>query len=282
MTTTREHQGESAWRSFWNRGGWWRALLAAAVYLALFIGLSYAVTSLFAAFIDTKDFFGSPSTIFFSLALPILIMGLLTFAFIASLGWQREIFGRQPLAGAPWMWIAVALVVIPIVLRLVATKWSGYSVAVVLTLLFLGLCIGFAEELITRGVAVNLLRRGGHSERVVFVLSSALFGLIHSANIIGGQAWWVVAITVVYAFGFGAMMWLSMKVTGSIIWAMLLHAATDPTTFLATGGIDAHGSTSGDPGLLSIAGLFNYLYIAAALVAIVFVKGRVRDSSDRT
>ena len=268
---------ESGWRRFWNRGGWWRALLATAVYLAIFIGVSYAATSVFAPFIDMKNFFESPSTIFFSLALPILIMGVLTLLFVLSLGWQKEIFGRQSPRGGWWMWIAVALVIIPIALRAVATNWSGYTVHVVLTLLFLGLSIGFAEELITRGVAVNILRRGGHSERVVFVLSSALFALIHSANIIGGQSPLVVVTTVVYAFGFGAMMWLSMKVTGSIIWAMLLHAATDPTTILATGGIDAHGNTAGDPTLLAIGGLFNIAYIAFALLAILLVKGRARE-----
>ncbi len=84
-----------------------------------------------------------------------------------------------------------------------------------------------------------------------------------------------VLITVVYTFGFGAMMCLSMIATGRIVWAILLHAATDPVTFLAAGGIDAHGSTQGDVGLLAIGSIFDYVYILAALIAIVFVKGKV-------
>ena len=176
------------------------------------------------------------------------------------------------------MWVAVALILIPTVVKLFATKWSAYSVTVVLATLFFGLCVGLAEELLTRGVATNLLRRAGYTERVVFVLSSLLFGLLHSVNILSGQPAITVAITVVYTFGFGAMMYLSMRVTGSIVWAMLLHAATDPTTFLASGGIDAHGSTSGDAGLILIAGLFNYVYIVGALIVIFLVKGKVYEN----
>ena len=272
---TRERVGDNAWQRFWNRGGWWKTALLVVVYLAVYEGLGFVVQSLFADFIDTDDLFGSPLTIFFALAVPILLMGLLLLAFVRSLGWQGEIFGRQPVDGRGWMWVVVVLILVPIVIRLFAVTWSAYSVTVVFSALFLGLCVGLAEELLTRGVATNLLRRAGYTERVVFVLSSLVFALLHSINVLSGQPAIAVAVTVVYTFGFGAMMYLSMLATGRIVWAMLLHAATDPVTFLATGGIDAHGSTSGDAALLSIASIFNYAYILAALVAIVLVKGKV-------
>ena len=137
------------------------------------------------------------------------------------------------------MWVAIPLLVIPIFLRLVATNWSAYSVGLVLPVMaFFGLCVGFTEELATRGIVVNMLRNGGYGERLVFVLSTAYFALLHSGNILTMEPL-VVALTVLYTLVFGAMMYLSMRVTGSITWAILLHAATDPTTFLATGGIDA-------------------------------------------
>ena len=279
---THEHLGDNAWRRFWNRGGWWKAVLLAAVYLAVYQGLGWVIQNIFGDFIDTDNLFGSPLTIFFALALPILIMGLLLLVFIRSMGWQREIFGRQPVRGRGWMWVAVALILIPTVVRLFAIEWSAYSVAVVLATLFFGLCVGLAEELLTRGVATNLLRRAGYTERVVFVLSSLLFGLLHSVNVLSGLPAVTVAITVVYTFGFGAMMYLSMLATGRIVWAILLHAATDPVTFLATGGLDAHGSTAGDAGLLAIGAIFNYVYILAALIAIAFVKGKAyADRSPR-
>ncbi|CAM3321485.1 CPBP family intramembrane glutamic endopeptidase [Occultella aeris] len=266
---------EDAWRAFWNKGGWWRALLVAAVYLLLYLGTSVVTSTVFAEFIDPEDVFGTAGSVFFAVALPILIGGLLLLAFAISLGWLGDLFGPQPIAGRRWMWIAVALVAIPIVLRLFGTDWAALSVGVVAATLFMGLCVGFAEELLTRGIAVTLLRRAGYGEKLVMVVSSALFALLHSANILEGQAPLTVLLTVVYAFGFGVMMYLVLRVTGSLVWPMLLHAATDPTTALATGGIDQATSAAGSAGLIGIAGVFNVIYPLFAIVAIVLVKGKV-------
>src|SRR5690606_31845393 len=103
-----------------------------------------------------------------------------------------------------------------------------------------------------------MLRRAGYGEKAVMVLSSLLFGLLHATNLVSGQEVVAVAVTVVYAFGFGTMMYLSMRVTGSIVPAILLHAATDPTTILATGGIDTHGANAGAEALNGLAGIFNW------------------------
>ncbi|WP_235833588.1 CPBP family glutamic-type intramembrane protease [Glaciibacter flavus] len=287
MPVSDDSAAASGWKGFWNPGGWWKAVLITVVYAAMYQGIGWVNATLFSGVVDEKNLFGDPTSVLIGVALPILVAGGLTLLFVWSVGWLPTIFARQPIAGRPWMWIAVVLVLIPIVIRLVATNWSAYSMQVVLAVLLLGLCIGFAEELITRGIGVNLLRRGGYSERVVMLLSSLLFALLHSTNIITGQSPLLVLITVVYTFGFGAMMYLSMRVTGSLVWAMLLHAATDPTTILATGGIDSTGGAAGDAGLLTIASLFNYAYILLALIAIFLVKGRVgssrvRRASDRS
>ena len=60
---------------------------------------------------------------------------------------------------------------------------------------------------------------------------------------------------------------------------MLLHAATDPTTILATGGVDAHGDTAGSAEMIGFAGTFNFVYIAAAVLALTLVRGRVERMS---
>ena len=248
-------------------------MLAAAVYLAFYVSLSFPISAWFGQYVDAENILATPASIFIGLALPILIGAIVLLCFIGSLGWFREIFGRQPIAGRWWMWIAVALLVIPIGLRVAATNWSEYSVGVILTMLATGLCIGIAEELITRGIAVNLLRRAGHGERTVMVLSSLIFALMHTVNAFT-QPLMGVAITVAYTFGMGVMLYLVLRVTGNIIWPILLHAATDPTTFLATGGLDAAGATSGSESLISLAGVFNYVYFAVAIVAIFLVKGK--------
>jgi membrane protease YdiL (CAAX protease family) len=273
---------DTGWKGFWNRGGWWKAVLLVAVYWGIYELLGLTIGTIFSDFIDLKNPLSTPLSVFFGVALPILIAGALLLLFSWSVGWLGELFGRQPVAGRAWMWLAVVLVIVPIVIRIAGTNWSAYSVTLVLSALFLGLCVGLTEELATRGLAVTLIRKGGHGERTVFLLSSLLFALLHAGNIISGMAPLVVGITVVYTFGFGAMMYLSMRVTGRLYWAMLLHAATDPTTFLATGGIDAHSDTTGgSSALISLAGLFNWVYIAFALVAIFLVKNSVRARGER-
>ena len=57
-------------------------------------------------------------------------------------------------------------------------------------------------------------------------------------NLFSGQAVTTVAFTVFYTFGFGVLMYLTLRVTGFLVWAMLVHGLTDPTTILASGGID--------------------------------------------
>jgi len=275
-----EQSGTRIWRGFWDHGTWWKAVLLVVVYWGLYQLIGLGLSAVFHGFIDAEDPLATPSSVFFGVALPILVMGLLLTVLAWSLGWLPQLFRRQTEPRPRWMWIAVVLVVVPIVLRLVGTNWSAYSAGLVLTILFLGLCVGLAEELLTRGYVIRLLRSAGHGERGVMVLSSALFALLHAGNVVSGQDPLAVAFTVVYTFGFGAMMYLVLRVTGSLIWPLLLHAATDPTTILATGGIDAHGAAGGDQGLVAVAGQFNVVYILFAIVAIFLVRSRRASNDD--
>jgi membrane protease YdiL (CAAX protease family) len=264
----------SGWQRFWDRGGWWRAFLFAVLYIAVYLGVGLLVGLLHLGPPSSDAMLDSSGHVFFGLALPILVMCVLLVVFVRSVRWRREVFGPQPVAGRPWMWVAVVLVLIPIVLHLFGASWSSYSPTVVLTVLFLGLCVGFSEEVLTRGVAVTMLRRAGYGEKAVMVLSSLLFAFLHASNALSGQELVTVGTTIVFAFGFGTMMYLSMRVTGSIVPAILLHAATDPTTILATGGVDTHGASAGTESLVALAGTFNIVFIVAAIVAVFLVSGR--------
>ncbi|KZM77505.1 CPBP family intramembrane glutamic endopeptidase [Cellulosimicrobium sp. I38E] len=265
----------SGWQRFWDRGGWWRAFLFAVLYIAVYLGIGWLVGATGLGPDRAEELLDSSGSVFFGLLLPILVMSLLLVAFLSTMRWRREVFGPQPIAGRPWMWVAVVLVLVPIVLHVAGTSWSSYDVTVILTVFALGLCIGFAEEVLTRGVAVTMLRRAGYGEKAVMVLSSVLFGLLHASNLVSGQNLLTVGTTVVFAFGFGTMMYLSMRVTGSIVPAILLHAATDPTTMLATGGVDTHGANAGSEALVAFAGTFNAVFVAMAVLAIFLVSGRV-------
>jgi len=71
-----------------------------------------------------------------------------------------------------------------------------------------------------------------------------------------------------------------MRVTGFLIWAMILHALTDPTTILATGGIDEITSDASDSGLIVLVSLSTFLLIFAGYVLLIFIRGRVSSSEE--
>jgi hypothetical protein len=85
-----------------------------------------------------------------------------------------------------------------------------------------------------------------------------------------------------YTFGFGVCMYLTMRVTRSIIPAIVLHGLTDPFVLLSTGGIDEVGSNGTQNALLTVAGSFSFIIIVAGLVMVWFVRGRVTERTSGT
>lgn len=263
------------WHDFWAKGGWWRAFLLALGYLALYLGAGWIVGQLFGSEENADDLFATPQSVFFALMLPLIVGSILLAAFVLSVGWFRELFSRQPIGGRWWMWVAPVLVLAAIVLRLFGIDYSSYQASVVAVTMLTGVFIGFAEEILTRGIVVKMLRDAGRSEWVVMVLSSLVFSLLHSANLLSGQPVLTVLATMGFTFAFGICMYLTLRATGNLIWPMLIHGLYDPTLFLATGGID-HAATGGQSTLLALAGPANFVYIIIAIVALIVVRGHVQ------
>lgn len=112
------------------------------------------------------------------------------------------------------MWIAPVLVLAPIVLRLFGTDHGGYSAGVIVMTFVADAFVGFPEELLTRGVAVTLLRRHGHGEWTVAALSSLVVSLLHGVDLLSGQGPATVAVTKVYTFAFSVLMHLTLRASG--------------------------------------------------------------------
>jgi membrane protease YdiL (CAAX protease family) len=269
-----DHEQISGWKRFWERGGWWKAVVVAIVYLALYLGAGLVIGRLLAPYLTDGGPLGSVINVVTYLLLPIGVGAILIIAFLATLGWLRPIFARQPIRGRWWMWIAVAVVAYPIILNLIGIDYGAYRPGVVVLTLLSGVAIGVAEELVTRGAAVTLLRKAGYNEWVVAALSSVIFAFMHAVNAIGTGFTPTVLLTIPYTFCFGVCMYLIMRVTGNIVWAIVAHALTDPTLFLANGAVDA---TSGDVhhnAALTIAGTGNIVIIATGLISLIFIRGR--------
>ena len=258
----------TAWKQFWERGGWWKGVILAAAYYGLYMLGGLAITWLAAPMLTDPT---SPAFIVFAYVLPIAFGGLLLVLFALSLGWLKELFARQPIGGGKWMWIAVVLVLGFNILRFATIDYAEAGFGKVAVWLLAGLFIGFAEETLTRGFVVNLMRKAGHPEIAVAVVSAAVFSALHAGNLLGGQALFTTLMQLLYTFGFGICMYLTLRVTGNLIWPILLHASTDPSIFLQT-AFPADGS------LTAIASLGNLPVIVFGLIAIIFIRGRVTQN----
>lgn len=267
----------SGWKAFWDRGGWWRAVLLAVLYMAIYLGAGQVIGAFARDQVDAEDLFRTPQSVFVGLTLSLLVGSLVLAAFVYSVKWFRPLFAQQPVKGSWWMWAAPFFLVAAIVLRFLGINYSSYQASVVVITLVTGLLIGFAEEILTRGIVVKMLRDSGKSEWVVMVLSSLVFALLHSANALSGMPIITVLVTILFTFGFGICMYLTLRVTGNLIWPMILHALYDPSLFLSTGGIDQAAAGPQSP-LLQLAGPANMIYILIALVALIVVRGRAQRS----
>lgn len=255
------------WKRFWEKGGWWRALLLTAAYFVLFQLLSLSFTPLALNIQEPSSAAGL--AVFY--VLPELVGAVILAAFTLSVGWWREVFGRQPIGGRGWMWIAIVVVLLFNILRFATIDYGKAGFDVVLTWLLAGLLIGFTEEVLTRGLVVNLMRKAGYREVMVAVISAALFAGLHAGNLLNGQNLLATGFQLVYTFAFGILMYLALRVTGTIIAPILLHASTDPSIFLQT-AYPAEGALTG------FAGLGNIAVVVAGFVTIFFIRGRVGDA----
>lgn len=260
----------SPWRRFWERGGWWRSLLLVVAYFAVYEGVPLLFAPLFPA--GETD---PAAQVWLFTAIPVAFGGLVLVVLAWSLGWLRELFGPQPIRGRGWMWIAVAAVLVFNILRFATIDYAEAGAGIVVAWLVAGLFIGFAEEVLTRGFVVNLMRKGGYREISVALVSAALFAAMHAGNLLSGQALLPTMLQLVYTFCFGLCMYLTLRVTGNLIWPILLHATTDPSIFLQL----LHPA---DGPLTAFAAQGNIAVVLTGLVLLIFIRGKVGENTAGT
>lgn len=257
----------SPWKRFWEAGAWWKAVVLAVAYLALYEGASLLIGVAVGGDIGEAN---SPKYLLLGFLVPIAIGGVILVVFAASVGWLKDLFGPQPIRGGRWMWIAVVTVLLFNVLRFASIDYAEAGSTAVALWVVIGLLIGFAEEVLTRGFVIKIMREAGHREIVVALVSAGLFALLHSVNLFSGQALLPTLLQIVYTFAFGILMYLALRVTGNLIWPVLLHATTDPSIFLL-------GTYPSGSALSIIANLGNFVVIAVGFILVFFIRGRVAD-----
>ena len=278
--TVIESRNTSGWKAFWNRGGWWKVVLVCVGYLVIYEGAQRLLEPVLRPYIVEDNPLGDTTSVLLGLVLPLAIGAVVLLCFSLSIGWlPRPLFGEQPVRGRWWMWPAPVFVVVASVAHFAGADYSRYEATAVIAILVAGLLVGLTEESLTRGIGITLLRRGGYKEWSVMALSSLVFALMHFSNLLSGQTLGTVLPTVVYTFGFGISMYLTLRLGGRLVWPIMLHAITDPATMLASGGIDE--SVAGtDNSLLLVAFIATAGYAVWAVVAFIATRGDAQGRAE--
>ena len=117
------------------------------------------------------------------MVVPIGVSAVFVAAIVSYLGWWRPaMVDHRPVQG--WLIVVPVLMVLSILVvtdySALASKGAAFTVLLVLTVL----CVGFAEEMMFRGIGVTVLRSNGFTEGKVALWSTVVFGLAHATNLI--------------------------------------------------------------------------------------------------
>ena len=145
-------------------------------------------------------------------------------------------------------------------------SWVTFGTGSVLLALLCSLAPGFSEEVAFRGLGIANYMRTIQSEKqikVIFWLSSILFGLVHATNIFYGGDPFAVSIQTVYAVGIGMALGAVYLRTGNLWPCILGHMSLDFVEFI-------RGDISESGGVMTGMGVGDWITTFAALVAAIW------------
>lgn len=205
----------------------------------------------------------SRRTVVRGIVVPIGLGALLLAVATTVLGWWQPVLFDDGRTGPSWAIAVPVLFAIGCVVGLLTIDWRSEKRSL-LPMLALGtLLVGFAEEVLTRGLLVVGAREAGWSALGVFLLSTVLFSLLHGLNALFGVPLKATLVQLALTFLAGSALFVMRLTTGTLIVGIVLHAVWDFTTL----GAAATGRSPRPATVLAL--LLSYVVTAAALVSIL-------------
>ena len=143
-----------------------------------------------------------------------LVLTIIAVILLSVMGWWSIVGFRPPDQPADLWYFVVPF--LPAVVSLLAGV-ELKNVLVVTQLLIITLMVGFAEEAIFRGLMLNALKPQGTWTAVI--VTSLLFGLSHSLNVLSGKNLADVAVQILYALSIG-FAFAALVLKKGIIWPL--------------------------------------------------------------
>ncbi len=196
------------------------------VYVILVNGIQMA------SGVPYAEFFASAENAWKSANASLAAGVLMLLAFVLWSRWDGVWRDPQRLPMTPLMWLAPVVFFVLLVSHLVFKLSGGVAIDLLLAVVFAGVGVGIAEEVLFRGVILRALRTHGRSEAWAMLWCSVWFGMMHATNIFVGSPPLGVAVQVVLAALSGVTLYLMRRTRGWLLTGMIAHGLWDISTFL--------------------------------------------------
>lgn len=177
------------------------------------------------------DWFATAGNAWRTGVIPLLAGSVLLLAFLA---WSRwDMLWRDParLPMSKLLWAPVVLMVLAIIVRLFGIEWAVIPGKLLLAVALTSVLVGFAEEMLFRGIFLRGLRTNQRPEGVAALWTSIAFGLFHLPNVFLGTGVRGLSQVLLAALA-GTTLYLIRRGSGTIVPAMVAHGLWDFSTFL--------------------------------------------------
>jgi CAAX protease family protein len=247
--------------------------------LGLAAYLTYVVTIFVVGLVmgvDYDEIADSSGNIVKGVIVPIALGSVLMAVFATRLGWWRLVLRERP-TGSRWLLIVPVLVLLGCVAGAADTPWGEWDADVLVLLAVGALFVGFGEEMATRGLLLVGMR-GRFKEVWVWLVTSALFALMHGLNFVMGQDLGPTLAQVGFTFVIGSVLYATRRITGLLVVSMVLHFLWDFTLLASQGPGEGASRDAADAGGLQGPAMF--LAVIVTLFAMQsLVRNRNREHS---
>ena len=194
-------------------------------YSVVFIGLSGS------SLIPYDDWFDSSANIFRAAVLPLAAGALLLILFLLWARWDFVFRDPERLPLPGFLRALLVLYVVFMVAVFAVADWGSVGDKL-LPILLAGLLVGFAEELLFRGIILRALRTKLRPEAWVILISSVWFGAFHLLNVITGLNPVSAVFQMFIAAAGGVFLYMFRRFRGVLVLPMIVHALWDAANFL--------------------------------------------------
>ncbi|MFF7585976.1 CPBP family intramembrane glutamic endopeptidase [Kitasatospora purpeofusca] len=193
--------------------------------------------------------------------IPIGLSVLFGVAVVTWLGWWGEVLRyRAPVRR--WVWFVPISMLAAALLGMNYLHLADQPVSLVLSLVAMTACVGIGEELMFRGIGVQVFKRAGLSEGKVALYSSLIFGAVHLSNAFGEGAQAVLQALIVSTSGY--FFYLCLRVGGTLLLPMAVHGLWDLGLLSSLVGSEKE----------AYAGMLLPILVQVVLIVLVVVKRR--------